>query len=80
MKRRYDVIIVGCGVAGCFAALHLPESARILMVTKRNLRKAILFSPREAFVFFMMRQIMTAFLKTLCGRDIMKIEKNRWIL
>ena len=24
MENRYDVIIVGTGVAGCFAALHLP--------------------------------------------------------
>lgn len=40
MKRRYDVIIVGCGVAGCFAALHLPESARILMVTKAELTES----------------------------------------
>lgn len=34
MKRRYDVVIVGCGVAGCFTALHLPSDTRILMVTK----------------------------------------------
>ena len=25
MKKQYDVIIVGCGVAGCFAALQLPK-------------------------------------------------------
>ena len=37
MKRMYDVIIVGCGVAGCFAALHLPESMEILMLTKAEL-------------------------------------------
>lgn len=34
MKRVYDAIIVGCGVAGCFAALHLPEMMDILMITK----------------------------------------------
>ena len=34
MKRYYDVIIVGCGVAGCYAALHMPESAKILMISK----------------------------------------------
>ena len=34
---RYDVVIVGCGVAGCFAALHLPKEAKILMITKADL-------------------------------------------
>lgn len=36
MKRVYDVIIVGSGVAGCFAALHLPEDMDILMITKAD--------------------------------------------
>lgn len=40
MKRMYDVIIVGCGVAGCFAALHLPETTKILMVTKAELEES----------------------------------------
>lgn len=40
MKRMYDVIIVGCGVAGCFAALHLPETADILMITKAELEES----------------------------------------
>ena len=29
-------MIVGCGVAGCFAALHLPQEADILMITKAD--------------------------------------------
>lgn len=40
MKRIYDVVIVGCGVAGCFAALHLPESTEILMITKAELEES----------------------------------------
>lgn len=36
MDRHYDVVIVGCGVAGCFAALHLPETMKILMITKAD--------------------------------------------
>lgn len=40
MKRMYDVIIVGCGVAGCFAALHLPKTADILMITKAELEES----------------------------------------
>ena len=36
MKKYYDAVIVGCGVAGCFAALHLPQKADILMITKAD--------------------------------------------
>lgn len=34
MKEKYDVVIVGNGVAGLFAALHLPEDKEILIITK----------------------------------------------
>lgn len=37
MKNAYDVIIVGTGVAGCFAALHLPKDTSVLMITKAGL-------------------------------------------
>lgn len=40
MKKYYDVIIVGCGVAGCFAALHLPKNREILMITKSDLEES----------------------------------------
>lgn len=40
MNRKYDVIIVGCGVAGCFAALHLPDTYEILMITKSGLEES----------------------------------------
>ena len=34
--RNADVIIAGTGVAGLFAALHLPKNKRILMLTKEE--------------------------------------------
>lgn len=40
MKKQYDVIIVGCGVAGCFTALHLPQDKEILMLAKRDLEES----------------------------------------
>ena len=40
MNKKYDVIIVGCGVAGCFAALHLPDTYEILMITKSSLEES----------------------------------------
>lgn len=33
----YDVVIVGCGVGGCYAALNLPTSCRILMICKEDM-------------------------------------------
>lgn len=40
MKTKYDVIIVGTGVAGCFTALHLPGDMEILMITKGDLEES----------------------------------------
>lgn len=34
MKNNYDVIVVGTGAAGLYAALSLPKSLSILMITK----------------------------------------------
>ncbi len=39
MKKQYDVIIAGAGVAGCFAALHLPADKQILMITKKGMEE-----------------------------------------
>lgn len=37
MSCSYDIIIVGTGVAGLYAALHLPNHLKVLMVTKEGL-------------------------------------------
>ena len=34
MSRRYDVIIIGAGIAGLYAAMHLPERMKVLVVCK----------------------------------------------
>lgn len=40
MKKQYDIMIVGTGVAGLFAALHLPEDKQIAMITKADLEES----------------------------------------
>lgn len=40
MYTYFDVIIVGTGVAGCFAALSLPHDKKILMLTKAGLEES----------------------------------------
>ncbi len=40
MKEEFDVIIVGTGAAGLFAALHLPTDKQIAMLTKAGLEES----------------------------------------
>lgn len=40
MKNEYDVIIVGTGVSGCFAAMQFPQSYSVLMITKTELEES----------------------------------------
>lgn len=37
MNMNYDVVIVGCGVAGLYGALQFPESTRVLIISKKEL-------------------------------------------
>lgn len=37
MEQTYDIIIVGCGAAGLYGAIHMPPSARVLLLCKREL-------------------------------------------
>lgn len=40
MDKLYDVIIVGTGAAGLFAALQIPDEINVLMVTKKEIEKS----------------------------------------
>ena len=35
-----DILIVGCGVAGLYCALNLPENKKIVIVTKNEAPKS----------------------------------------
>lgn len=35
----YDAVIAGCGVAGLYTALNLPDTMRILMVCKGDMEE-----------------------------------------
>lgn len=37
MDKRYDVVIIGTGAAGLYAALNFPEDVSVLLVSKREL-------------------------------------------
>jgi aspartate oxidase len=34
MPEKYDVLIIGAGIAGLYAAMNLPESKKVLVVCK----------------------------------------------
>lgn len=36
LESNYDVVIVGAGAAGCYAALHLPPTLRVLLLSKQE--------------------------------------------
>lgn len=36
MDKQFDVIIIGSGVAGLFAALHLDRTKRVLLLCKQE--------------------------------------------
>ncbi|MDO4555806.1 MAG: L-aspartate oxidase [Lachnospiraceae bacterium] len=40
MRIDTDIIIVGCGVSGLFAALHLPKEKQVLIITKADLESS----------------------------------------
>ena len=37
MEKQYDVIIVGTGVAGLYAAINFPQDVSVLLISKREL-------------------------------------------
>lgn len=39
-NKRTDIVIVGCGVAGLFCALHLPEDKQIVVISKDGLEQS----------------------------------------
>lgn len=40
MEKQYDIMIVGNGVAGLFAALHLPVNKKIAIITKGDMEES----------------------------------------
>jgi L-aspartate oxidase len=50
---RYDVVIIGAGVAGLYAAINLPKSKRVLVINKAN--------PWECNTYYAQGGITTAY-------------------
>ena len=78
-QDQVDVVIVGTGVAGLFAALNLPRDFKIMMITKADLESSDSFLAQGG-ICVLREVIMTVILKIRCVRGIMRTEKNRSIL
>lgn len=76
MKKYYDAVIVGCGVAGCFAALHLPQEADILMITKADTEDSDSFLAQGGICVLKTRAITMRSMKIRCMPGTTKIRRN----
>ena len=38
--KNADILIVGTGASGLFAALHIPENLQVLMITKGQVKES----------------------------------------
>ena len=49
---KSDVVIVGTGASGLFAALHLPEDMHVLMLTKSDAENSDSYLAQGGFVCY----------------------------
>ena len=52
-KKKTDIVIVGTGASGLFAALHLPQDKQILMITKDEVENSDSFLAQGGICFAM---------------------------
>ena len=77
-EMRADVVIVGTGAAGLFAALNLPGDRKVLIITKKDAESSDSFLAQGGSVCSKMSRTMRAISKIRCGQGIMRTEKNLW--
>lgn len=58
--EKTDVVIVGTGASGLFAALHVPRDKKVLMITKDDVENSDSFLAQGESASFMMKTITTA--------------------
>jgi len=63
--ENYDVVIIGSGVAALICALTLDDSINICLITKKELRAAILILHRVEYLFAGEKRIEKTILKIL---------------
>lgn len=74
----YDVVIAGCGVAGLYTALSLPQDKKILMLSKEDIASCDSMLAQGASACCAMTMISMRILRTRCGQGIMKTVSRAW--
>lgn len=74
--EKTDIVIVGTGASGLFAALHLPRDKRVLMITKDEVENSDSFLAQGASASFTTRTITTVLWKIHSKPATMKTGVN----
>ncbi len=86
---KYDVIIVGAGVAGLYAAMHLPRDKKVLLINKRETFKCNSFYAQGGIALAIDKEDIPLHIKDtldagagLCDEEAVKVlsESSRGII
>ncbi|MFA5455585.1 MAG: L-aspartate oxidase [Sulfurimonas sp.] len=86
---KYDVIIVGAGVAGLYAAIHLPREKKVLLINKRETFKCNSFYAQGGIALAIDKEDVPLHIKDtldagagLCSEEAVKVlsESSRGII
>lgn len=86
---KYDVIIVGAGVAGLYAAIHLPRDKKVLLINKRETFKCNSFYAQGGIALAIDKEDIPLHIKDtldagagLCSEEAVKVlsESSRGVI
>ena len=77
MREKYDVIIVGTGVAGLNAALHMPRERRVLVICKGTPDRSDSYLAQGGICRLQGEDDYQSYLTTLCARATAKTTARR---
>lgn len=86
---KYDVIIIGAGVSGLYAAMHIPRSKKVLIINKRETFKCNSFYAQGGIALAIDKEDIPLHVKDtleagagLCNEDAVKVlsESSREII
>lgn len=86
---KYDVIIVGAGVAGLYAAIHLPSDKKVLLINKRETFKCNSFYAQGGIALAIDKEDIPLHIKDtldagagLCSEEAVKVlsESSRGVI
>lgn len=77
--EKTDVVIVGTGASGLFAALHVPRDKKVLMITKDDVENSDSFLAQGGICVLHDETDYDSFMEDTLKPAITKTAANRWI-